>query len=173
MESKELGCVYFFKHVGLKPVKIGYSSSNNPNKRFEQFKTYAPFGAEIIGFIQTEKAKQLEKKLHKKFAAERLDGEWFNISEAEAKNLIEYYTNKEQVKARNNFHILYSKFLESGKLKKKHFGTSKNGVDEIAERIKQAYFIDPNLNKSRLAKSLRISRQYVYKVIYKIKSEQL
>ena len=49
-ENKK-GCVYFFRHIGLTPVKIGFSTHESPIGRFEQFKTYAPYGSEIIGFI--------------------------------------------------------------------------------------------------------------------------
>jgi len=81
MEQEQKGCVYFFRHIGLTPVKIGYSTHESPIKRFEQFKTYAPYGSELIGFIRTYDAKKLETILHERFSAHRLGGEWFEISQ--------------------------------------------------------------------------------------------
>ena len=49
--TENKGCVYFFRHIGLSPIKIGYSTHESPLDRFNQFKTYAEF----------EKAKKLEE----------------------------------------------------------------------------------------------------------------
>lgn len=117
MKENEKGCVYFFKHKGIRPIKIGYSSNPTPIDRFEQFKTYAPFGAEIIGFIETNEAKSLETSLHLKYKEKRLNGEWFNISiddvkmeikihsYSEYKDMVEYWENK----AKLNTLSLYKK----------------------------------------------------------------
>jgi len=35
-EKSEKGCVYFFRHIGLTPVKIGFSTNESPFDRFEQ-----------------------------------------------------------------------------------------------------------------------------------------
>jgi len=85
MENQK-GCVYFFRHIGLSPVKIGYSENESPINRFNQFKTYAPFGSEILGFIQTYNANELESNLHRKFSSKRLLGEWFEITEVDVKD---------------------------------------------------------------------------------------
>jgi len=75
------GFVYFFRHKTLKPVKIGYTTSDTIDNRFIQFKTYAPYGAEIIRIIKTDEAKRVETELHKRFAEYRLNGEWFDITD--------------------------------------------------------------------------------------------
>ena len=85
------GCVYFFKHKNLKPIKIGYSKHKTPVGRLNQFNTYAPFGVEMIGYIQIIDAFKVEKYLHKKYSAYRLNGEWFNIDEVTVKKEIIYY----------------------------------------------------------------------------------
>jgi hypothetical protein len=107
----EKGCVYFFKHVGLSPIKIGYSENESPINRFDQFKTYAPFGAELIGFIRTNEPKELETLLHQKFAAKRLKGEWFEMTIEEAKKTIEFYSNLEDIQEMNEFQIAWAKKL--------------------------------------------------------------
>ena len=88
---EEKGCVYFLKHVGLSPIKIGFSTNESPYSRFEQFKTYAPYGAELIGFIRTHDAKGLETELHSKFSNLRLKGEWFELSIEDANKYIKLY----------------------------------------------------------------------------------
>jgi len=90
MEKKK-GCVYFFKHVGLSPIKIGFSTKDTPAKRFEQFKTYSPYGAEIVAFVNCENPKELETELHLTYAHKRLVGEWFDISEAEITLFATFY----------------------------------------------------------------------------------
>ena len=55
---KTKGCVYFFKHKGVSPIKIGYTNNVSPINRFENFKTYSPYGSEIGGFIETDKPKE-------------------------------------------------------------------------------------------------------------------
>ncbi len=79
--QKKNGCVYFFKHTGLEPIKVGYSTSNDPYKRFEQFKTYAPFGAEIVFFERSSMALGCERIIHEKFSEKRLKGEWFILTQ--------------------------------------------------------------------------------------------
>jgi hypothetical protein len=108
MEVKEKGCVYFFKHIGLSPIKIGYSENESPINRFNQFKTYAPFGAELIGFIITEKSKELETKLHNKYYRDRIKGEWFEISKEEVYKIISFYSNLEDIEEMNNFQIAWA-----------------------------------------------------------------
>lgn len=90
MEEEEKGCVYFFRHIGLKPVKIGYSTKKSPIKRFEQFKTYAPYGAEILGCVVCYDPLVTEKEIHQKYKKNRLNGEWFDLTEIEVKNIIEH-----------------------------------------------------------------------------------
>ncbi len=110
MEDK--GCVYFFRHIGLSPVKIGFSNNESPLKRFEQFKTYAPYGSELLGFIITNESKKLETLLHLKFSNKRLKGEWFELSDEEVKTNIDLYTGIEQVNEMNDFIISFAKTKE-------------------------------------------------------------
>ena len=170
MEVKEKGCVYFFRHVGLEPIKIGFSSNPSPLKRFNQFKTYAPFGAEIIGFIQTDEARDIEQKLHLKYASKRLDGEWFMISESEVKIEIEFYSNKEDVKNKNNFQIEWAKKIELEK--------EKTQDDLLAESdpfkyIKKIIKTNPEFNRTNISTKLNISRRTVINYVNKIKKEKL
>jgi len=116
MEISERGCVYFFRHIGLSPVKIGFSSNESPLKRFEQFKTYAPYGAEILGFIMTKESKELETTLHLKFSSNRLKGEWFEISKEDIDKVVSFYSNIEDVKEKNEFEIEWTKKIANRNL---------------------------------------------------------
>ncbi len=95
--KKKNGCVYFFRHIGLTPVKIGYSTNNNPFKRFKQFKTYAPFGAEIICFERCSMAFEAEKYLHENLKEFRLNGEWFDIKQKEIDLAVDYIRRIEEL----------------------------------------------------------------------------
>jgi len=116
MEISERGCVYFFRHIGLSPVKIGFSSNESPLKRFEQFKTYAPYGAEILGFIMTKESKELETALHVKFSSNRLKGEWFEISKEDIDKVVSFYSNIEDIKEKNEFEIEWTKKIANRNL---------------------------------------------------------
>jgi mRNA-degrading endonuclease YafQ of YafQ-DinJ toxin-antitoxin module len=105
--EKKDGCVYFFKHKKLKPIKIGYSTNESPLDRFDQFKTYAPFGAELIGYIRTKEPLKLEQKLHKKYETKRLNGEWFDISIEDVENDILINSTDEDNQERTQFYIKY------------------------------------------------------------------
>jgi hypothetical protein len=109
MEITERGCVYFFRHIGLSPVKIGYSTNESPINRFESFKTYAPYGSELLGFIITKESKELETILHKRFSANRLKGEWFEISKEDVKKVVSFYSNIEDIKEKNEFEIAWAR----------------------------------------------------------------
>jgi hypothetical protein len=183
METKEKGCVYFFKHVGLEPIKIGFSKRNNPINRFEQFRTYAPFGSELIGFFQTDEPNLIEKELHQKYSSNRLSGEWFNISVEEAEKIINLYTSKEQIKEKNDFQIAYAKSLEQAKYIKelnferqnKHF-LDKNfetyfdvkSDNSNREKVLAIYKKQPNFNRTKVSEMLNVSKTTIYKYLNEI-----
>lgn len=159
MEIKEKGCVYFFRHIGLSPVKIGYSTNESPLSRFNQFKTYAPYGSEILGFIQTDDAKNIESILHQKYSQKRLNGEWFEMTEKEVLYEVDFYSNIEDVKERNEFQIQWAKELNLRKYKIKEEVSSYKDIKQI---FLDRYSKDPKLNKTHFAKEYNISRRAVY-----------
>ena len=135
MENNK-GCVYFFRHIGLTPVKIGYSNSESPIGRFEQFKTFAPYGSEIIGFIRTYDAKQLETTLHERFSAFRLSGEWFDITQEQCESVISFYSNIEDIKEKNEFQIEWAKKVEF-----KYNNNQIEGIDAVEIKGKDGEII--------------------------------
>ena len=172
MNEKEKGCVYFFRHVGLKPIKIGYSYNPSPIKRFNQFKTYAPFGAEIIGFIQTDEAKKIETLLHQKYANKRLDGEWFLIEEADCLHDIDFFTAKEDIKERNDFQIEWAKKLyKNEEIKLEVDFLNKSNVEKF-NKFKKMYNENPRINKQKTALHFNVARKTIYIWIFKIKNKK-
>ena len=160
MEETEKGCVYFFRHIGLSPVKIGFSSNNSPITRFIQFKTYAPYGSEILGFIQTDDAKNLESKLHLKFSQKRLSGEWFEITEEEVNTVVDFYSNIEDIKLRNDFQIAWANMVQQ---KRKSFEEVINEItSDKKEKFKAFFNKNSNINKSNIAKEIGVSRQTIH-----------
>jgi hypothetical protein len=161
MEKLEKGCVYFFRHIGLTPIKIGYSLNESPIDRFNQFKTFAPYGSEIIGFIQTTEAKKIESLLHSKYSSKRINGEWFEITEDEAIYEINFYTKVEEVNERNIFQQKYAEYLKNKKTiiyEKVKEINSQSKKDIFLNEIKQ----NKNLNFTRMSMKLGVARQTLY-----------
>ena len=172
MKDEKKGCVYFFRHVGLEPIKIGYSENESPINRFKQFKTYAPFGAEIIGFIQTDEAKIIETKLHQKYSSKRLDGEWFLISEEEVQNEINFYTSKEDIKQRNEFQIAWAKNLLIKKEEKEEvLNIANSNYKQKFEYFKKTYIKDKDINRTHASKKYLVSRRTIISWIEKIEKQ--
>jgi len=147
------GCVYFFRHIGLSPVKIGYSEEPSPTSRFTQFKTYAPYGSEILGFIQSYEAKKLETILHEKFSIKRLMGEWFEINEEDVKIQMELYCHADDVENKRKFELAWAK-RASGDFSKIHL-TNK---EEFFEYFK----FNERGNKTSMAKMFKVNRKTIY-----------
>lgn len=70
--------VYFVRAVSGGPVKIG--KADNPAKRLEVLQACSPEKLEILAVCLGGLA--AEKHIHRRFAATRLHGEWFQWSEA-------------------------------------------------------------------------------------------
>lgn len=158
---KEKGCVYFFRHIGLNPIKIGFSTNESPIDRFNQFQTYAPYGSEIIGFIQTPEAKEIETKLHIKYASKRLSGEWFDITENDALSEIDFYSKVEDIRERNEFQQTWAKYLND----KKQFALEQIltvGKKTKKERFLMLYEENKKLNFVKTSEILGVSRQTLY-----------
>jgi len=113
-----MSVVYFVKHRRQDPIKIGYSS--NLKQRLNDLKVSSPYGMDLIGTIKSPDAKGLESKIHKRLEAKRIQGEWFDISIQDAKDIA-------------------SEFDEDYKseLKKLHSLLEHNdlSIDEVAETI--------------------------------------
>ena len=170
LEIKTKGCVYFFRHIGLTPVKIGFSNNESPISRFDQFKTYAPYGSEILGFIQTFDAKELETTLHERFSQHRLNGEWFEITQEQCENVINFYSNIEDIKEKNDFQIAWAKHIANKKaiiayLDEKSIYDIPDKIVNTQNRrdyIENIFRKNPNLPIKHVAKLAGCSKKTVY-----------
>lgn len=163
VKEEKRGCVYFFKHVGLTPVKIGFSSNESPIGRFEQFKTYAPYGAELIGFIRTSEPTKLESLLHSKHASQRLIGEWFEISIEQVNNDIDLFSSISDIEDKNNFELEWCRKIEEETVLFKGFEKS-----DHMEVTLRAFNQDENFNRTELAQKLGVSRMTIVRNVREI-----
>jgi hypothetical protein len=161
IEKKQKGCVYFFKHVGLTPIKIGCSTNESPIDRFTQFSTYAPFGAQIIGFITCEEPFLLEKTLHQKFVSKRLMGEWFDLNETDVSAVIKFYSSLEDIKEKNDFEIEWAKIKNQKKLEIEAQFENLSTTD-IKKKFYNFYKNNKHVKKIKLADIFKVSRQTVH-----------
>lgn len=160
MENKR-GCVYFFRHIGLTPIKIGYSENESPINRFNSFKTYAPYGSEILGFIIISEAKEVESHLHKKYANKRLQGEWFELTEEEVKKEIDFYTKVSDIKEKNDFQIAWAKEIQKRNDKINEEIKISNNLSK-KELFFKLYKSNNKINKSQTAKDFGVSRRCIH-----------
>jgi len=115
--------VYFFRHIGVKGVKIGKTSGESVLNRFQSFKTYSPNGAEILGFFKTTNGHKSEKELHQRFASQRLKGEFFDISDEIIESVI----------SENN-----DDYLKAKKLFNEWIADENNNIEKLVELLKNA-----------------------------------
>lgn len=157
------GCVYFFKHKGLPFINIGFYTNESPINRFEQFKTYAPTGAEIVGFINVHDACKLEAELHNQFSSKRLNGEWFDISIETCHSLIALHTSKSDDDERSLFYLEYAKYM-NGEYENVRKIINSNRPDPKTIFLSK-YKSNKNINISEYSKKIGVSRQSIYRWI--------
>jgi hypothetical protein len=98
--------VYFFKHINVPGIKIGKASGESVEARFSAFKTFSPYGAQNLGYYETQNGLQEEKRLHDKYAHKRMQGEFFDITELDVE--------AELKQAIPNYLLLLSEMQEKG-----------------------------------------------------------
>jgi DNA-binding NtrC family response regulator len=163
----ERGCVYFFRHIGLTPVKIGYSSNESPISRFNQFRTYAPYGSEILGFVILTNAKEIETFLHQKYANKRLSGEWFEITIEDVQKEVDFYSNISDIEERNNFQIAWAKEINDIKNKVNNEIKENKKTESKQEQFIKKYIQNEKLNITHEANYFEVSRRCIYDWIRK------
>lgn len=77
------GFVYLFKHGSRPEYKIG--KTYNPIRREGEIAVQLPGRLEPIHFIQTDDPSGVEAYWHRRFAAKRLNAEWFALSAMDVK----------------------------------------------------------------------------------------
>jgi hypothetical protein len=75
VKVKPIACVYFFQMmVGDNPIKIG--STGDVDQRYHSLKCMLPYEIKVLGILE-KRSFDVERRLHQRFAASRLKGEWF------------------------------------------------------------------------------------------------
>lgn len=104
-KNEKNGYVYFLKHNGLNPIKIGSTIGYSPMSRINSYSTYSPYGIELLGYIKTDNPLKLEKTIHYNFINNRINGEWFELSISTVSDFI-YNFNK---KNNNDYSLINNK----------------------------------------------------------------
>lgn len=81
--NSSIGWVYFIREGSSGPVKIGWSK--DPYKRMAALQTANPNQLILLGTIPGHLTE--EKRLHQRFARDRMNGEWFRFSD-EIRNFV-------------------------------------------------------------------------------------
>lgn len=80
------GYVYLIQAIAPQTYyKIGLSK--NPVSRIHNLGVVLPFPIEVKHLIQTNHMREAEKKLHEEFAHKRVNGEWFELDEADVQRI--------------------------------------------------------------------------------------
>lgn len=83
--------IYIFGNNAEGYYKIGISE--NPNKRLGGVQVGCPFPLEIIKTFETNQAKELESKVHKRLKEFNSSGEWFKLPKLELIKIIIYISD--------------------------------------------------------------------------------
>lgn len=168
--------IYFFKHSNTTGIKIGRTSGDSVNDRFKAFKTYSPSGSEIIGFFECDNCVALERKIHIELKANRMQGEFFDITEDHALAIInkydvslrkiKYIFNEWLSNEENNTDALLLLFKKANEVKKL------DGLEALEMEHIKIYFKHGNVFKttSQILKHLQQLNPNVNYVINKLGS---
>jgi hypothetical protein len=133
--------VYFFRQNNVNAVKIGLT--NDIKKRFTVFTTYAPYGAVNIGYICSENAQNLEKQIHKEFSGEKINREWFLLSDLTIRDIIDKHDGV---------------LLHDINIDTINYGLNTKKTEQIKTLIKMGY------KQNEIALKLKTPASYVSKV---------
>lgn len=117
VKSKKIGFVYMIQRADTNQFKIGYSS-NVPN-RLTAFGIALPFEVRLIASHRTDDSVETEAMWHKRFAGNRINGEWFALSEQEVAIFVANTPNKKTPSKRKEVAVIVSPLLQDENFLKK------------------------------------------------------
>jgi hypothetical protein len=82
--------LYAIKDTVTGLIKLGYSSDPRARLRELQVGSSSPLHLLYYESVESSNARLLESQLHRDFAHLRVRGEWFRLSDSEARNYISY-----------------------------------------------------------------------------------
>ena len=171
-----MSVVYFVKHKTMKPIKIGVTS--NLTKRLQALRVSCPYGLDLIGRILSPEPKELESKLHKRLKSKRLNGEWFDISISEVKDIIDEYDEDYKSDLNKIHNLLAEKNLsirETREIIEYHFERSKRETlkqskDPYANlKIEVSNFLEQNHDDSDIDFGNLLDKQKVIEFIMEVR----
>jgi hypothetical protein len=178
METK--GCVYFMKHKGLSPIKIGFTTSETPIGRFNDMNIFSPYGCEILGYIVSENPNKLENEIHKLYSNKKIKGEWYELSLDDVNFLIKKYNPEDELRKQSEFYEQYINFIEKEKTIKEVIKNSEFDVYNFKNTAKREFILfrqdytkNNKINISKVAKRYNVSRVTIYRWIDIIKNNEL
>jgi len=83
-EKSNYGYVYLIR-TPLGVYKIGKTKS--PQKRIKKLGVQLPFEIDVIHLIRSDNYTKAEAALHDKYKNKRVNGEWFNLSDIDVKDI--------------------------------------------------------------------------------------
>jgi hypothetical protein len=104
--------IYFIEAVGLDRVKIGYTSGESVERRLLALKTASPVPLKVVGVI--EGTQKQERRLHRKYAAHRVCGEWFTVT-GELKAYLATFEAPRTARPLFNWPAWLTRYLTTGK----------------------------------------------------------
>jgi len=151
--NEKNGYVYFLKHNGLAPIKIGCTVGYSPMQRVNTYNSYSPYGIELLGYIKTDKPIELEKTIHYHFTNNRINGEWFELNVSTVSDFI-YNHNKKYSKDYlliNNKEKTIKDFINTLKINSKIYNS------EILDLYINFFNPKLNINIKRIFKEIKES----------------
>ena len=77
---KQQGFIYFLLSEKLDAVKIGFTRNNDMKVRLRDCQTWSPHEYDVLKVVEGTMLE--ERQLHRRFAKDKIRGEWFKYSEA-------------------------------------------------------------------------------------------
>lgn len=87
LQRQSAPVIYFVRVAGQSLVKIGFAE--NVGERIGTLQTASPFELVLLGTIAAKSRKE-EAALHKRFASDRVRGEWFYLSPTIRRYIFQY-----------------------------------------------------------------------------------
>lgn len=85
--SDSKGFIYLIRKENTNICKIGWTKNENVDKRISSIQTSNPQKIEKLGMFQVTSI-NTEKTLHNYFSAQRLTGEWFDLTDLDIENIL-------------------------------------------------------------------------------------
>lgn len=157
--EKNKGCIFFFKHIGLSPIRIGMSSQPSPEKQFKDLNREAPFGCEMIGSFATFLPRTVLAELRDSFRENRLNGDWYSVGIKDLTEAVLKLTENEDAP------IIYS-LNENNEVASRRGGRKR--MVNVENEVMVAYAFNKKFNRGELADKLGVTRMTIHRKLKEV-----